>query len=226
MNFGQVVLGLGSIALGLSQFRKGTRMLASGSRARQAAPGRVHASGHVDTELAGPLRLQTKKIRTLDDRIRELRRLADRGKRDPAIYAFARQAVNSKCGTDWCVNEKDTLGELRALFQAIRSNVRYTSDIAGIDSYQLPQKTLRMRTGDCDDFSTLAAASALSLGIPVRFKVIRTKNAKDWNHIYTEMGVPRGNPQRWVPFDASVSKPFGWEAPANVVGAVRLFPVK
>lgn len=225
MNLGQLVLGLGSIAVGVSQLHKGARAL-SASPTAPSRPARRYRSGHVDTELAGPLRLQTKKVRNLDDRIRELKKLVDRGKRDPEVYAFARQAVNQKCGPRWCVDEKDTLGELRALFGAIRQNVRYTSDIAGIDSYQLPQKTLRMRTADCDDFSSLAAASALSLGIPVRFKVIRTKGAPDWNHIYTEMGVPRGKPKRWVPFDASVNKPLGWEAPKAMVAATKVYPVR
>lgn len=226
MNLGRVVLGLGSIALGVSQLKRGAQALATSSPAPQRPAPQRYASGHVETELAGPLRLRTAKVRTLDDRIRILKRLVEQGKRDPEVYAFARQAVAQRCGDRWCVDEKDTLGELKALFDAIRSRVRYTSDIAGIDSYQTPGKTLRMGSGDCDDASSLSAAAALSIGIPARFKVIRTKDARDWNHIYVEMGVPRGNPKRWVPFDASVPKPMGWEAPKQFVAEARLFPLK
>lgn len=173
----------------------------------------------------GPVRLRTHTIRNLDERIVHLRKLVEQGKRDPQIYEFARQAVNGKCGPNWCTPEKDNLAEAKALFKAIRANVRYTSDIAGIDSYQKPAHTLRFRTGDCDDFSVLACASALSLGLPCRFKVIRTKGASDWNHIYAQIGLPRRAPTKWISFDASVNMPFGWEAPAAMIADSRVFPL-
>jgi transglutaminase-like putative cysteine protease len=149
----------------------------------------------------------------------------EKGKRDPSVFEFARNAVNKKCGGSWCVAEKDNAGEAKALFEAVRKNVRYTSDIAGIDTYQKPSHTLRFRTGDCDDLATLACASAATLGLPCRFKVIRTKGAPDWNHIYAQIGFPRRDPKKWVSFDASVNMPFGWEAPANMVEAFRIFPL-
>ena len=121
--------------------------------------------------------------------------------------------------------EKDTAREIKALFDAIRQNVRYTSDIRGIDSYQHPAKTLMLRNADCDDFSTLACALAASIGIPCRFKVIKTKGSDDWNHIFAQMGLPRLAPTRWVAFDASVAKPCGWEAPPNMVADSRVFRV-
>ncbi len=232
MSLGQVVFGLASVALGVQQLHKGARTLsgvAGNSRARRRRPrpglGELSRSGHALTDV-GPLRVRVKKIRTLEDRIEALRKLVNDGKKDPVVYAFARKAVNGRCGRDWCVSEKDTLGELRALYKAIRKNVRYTSDIANIDSYQTPSKTLKLHTGDCDDYSSLAASAALSLGIPVRFKVIRTKGARDWNHIYTEMGIPRQRPTKWVPFDASVAKSLGWEAPRGAVAAARVFPLR
>lgn len=147
----KIALGLAGIALGVRQIKKGVESLAE---ARPTTPMRsTRASvatrdGHVLTP-SGPLRLRTYAIRNLDDRIRKLRELVELGKRDPAVYEFARRAVTKKCGGQWCVNEKDTLGELRALFAAVRGNVRYTSDIRGIDSYQNPGKTLKLRGGDC-----------------------------------------------------------------------------
>lgn len=170
------------------------------------------------------MRLKTSRIQNLDERIVKLRGLVERGKRDPAVYMFARQAVNKRCGKGWCVPEKNNFAEAKALFQAMREQVRYTSDIAGIDSYQRPGLTLQLRTGDCDDYSILACAAAASLGLPCRFKVIRTKDADTWNHIYAEIGFPRRNPVRWIPFDASVNMPFGWEAPPHFVAASRVFP--
>lgn len=164
-------------------------------------------------------------IRTLNDRIKHLQARVNEEKRNPEVYAFARRATSKKCGNRWCIPEKDNLGEAKAIFQAIRGNVRYTSDIRGVDTYQNPTRTLGMNAGDCDDYTTLACAALESVGIPCRFKVIRTKGANDWNHIYAQAGFPRQKPKKWVSIDASVNKPFGWEAPPFMVAASRVFPV-
>jgi transglutaminase-like putative cysteine protease len=165
-------------------------------------------------------------VGSLDERIRHIRARVAHGVTDPDVYAFARAAVAQRCGDRWCTPEKDNLREMEAIFNAIRNQVRYTSDILGIDTYQNPGRTLRMRSGDCDDYSSLVCASLLSLGIPCRFKVIRTKDASEWNHIYAQGGLPRANPQRWYTLDASVNKPFGWEAPAGMIAESRIFPVR
>lgn len=195
------------------------------------------------------MQMRSFNIKTLDDRIGYLKKLVDEGKRDPRVYAFARQAVSQKCGKDWCVDEKNNLGEAKllhnamrkgvppkltardlatakTLFKNIRKNVRYTSDIRGVDTYQKPGNTLSLRTADCDDYSTTACSALESLGIPCAFKVIRTKGASDWNHIYALAGFPRANPTKWIPFDASVNMPFGWEAPSKMVAASRIFPLR
>jgi transglutaminase-like putative cysteine protease len=220
MSLLEVGLGLAGIALGLRQIKTGAARVAGSSRTR--APKRGPSDITVRTA-KGPVRLRTHTIHGLDDRMKYLRELVEKGKRDPAVFEFARNAVNKKCGGSWCVSEKDNAGEAKALFEAVRKNVRYTSDIAGIDTYQKPSHTLRFKTGDCDDLATLACASAATLGLPCRFKVIRTKGAPDWNHIYAQIGFPRRDPKKWVSFDASVNMPFGWEAPANMVEASRIF---
>jgi transglutaminase-like putative cysteine protease len=235
MSLGQVALGLAGIALGVRQIAAGARRIGSvgGTKNTTARPVRRRSShggknGLSDITMntpSGPVRLRTYRIKNLDERIQHLRALVEQGKRDPAVYEFARRAVNKKCGNSWCVPEKNNLAEAKALFDAIRANVRYTSDIAGIDSYQKPSHTLKFRTADCDDFSTLACAAAATLGLPCRFKVIRTKGAPDWNHIFAQIGFPRRSPRKWVSFDASVAMPFGWEAPANMVDASRVFPL-
>jgi len=217
----QVVLGLAGIAMGVRQISNGLKQVQKTPRG-SAKP----ALGDVFVPTpSGPIRLRTYNIRNLDDRIVHLRKLALAGKKDPAIYEFARRAVNGKCGDSWCVPEKDNLAEAKALFKAIRNNVRYTSDIAGVDSYQKPGHTLSLRTGDCDDYSTLACAAAGSLGMPVRFKVIRTKGAPTWNHIYAQIGFPRRGPRKWIAFDASVDMPFGWEPPPSMVAESRVFNI-
>jgi transglutaminase-like putative cysteine protease len=266
MSFGHLALGVASIVMGVHHLSKGAARLGvirgegglDGLTAREAmpAPTRVrgrpfHDSGrnHVVTPNGRrSMQMRSFHIRGLDERIDYLRKLADEGKRDPQVYAFARRALTRRCGRGWCVREKDNLGEARAIFGAlrkvapprmtardvatarslfdnIRRNVRYTSDIAGVDTYQKPSHTLALRTGDCDDYSTLTCASLQSIGIPCRYKVIRTRGARDWNHIYPQAGFPRQRPTRWISMDSSVNMPFGWEAPPSMVAASRTFTV-
>lgn len=233
MSIGRTALGLAGIALGIHQIAKSARQVQEARLSHRSVrqPGlsavpQFRGSGTGDVFIptpSGSIRLRTYQIRNLDDRIAYLSALVRSGKKDPTVYEFARRAINGKCGGRWCVPEKDNLAEAKALFDAVRANVRYTSDIAGIDSYQKPSHTLAMRTGDCDDYSILACALAGSLGMPCRFKVIRTKGAPEWNHIYAQIGFPRRDPTRWISFDASVDMPFGWEAPAHMVEAARVF---
>lgn len=228
----QIILGLAGIAMGLRNISSGLKKLNSAKIPQQRVPMRsTHKAQKrplgdffVNTP-SGPIRVRTYNIHNLEERISHLRALAQAGKKDPLVYEFARRAVNGKCGGSWCVPEKDNLAEARALFNAVRKNVRYTSDIAGVDSYQKPAHTLTLRTGDCDDYSTLACALAGSLGMPCRFKVIRTPDAPMWNHIYAQIGFPRRMPRKWISFDASVPMPFGWEPPARMIADARTFPL-
>ena len=170
--------------------------------------------------------IKVHQVKTLDDRIHHIRGRIAKGMVDPKIYAFARQVVSQKCGNQWCIPEKDNLKEMQAIYNAVRNNVRYTSDILGVDTYQNPDRSLHLNSADCDDYSSLLCSLLLSLGIPCRLKVIRTKDAREWNHIYAQGGLPRANPRRWYTLDASVPKPFGWEAPASLVAESRIFPVR
>jgi len=226
MSLGHVALGFASIVIGLHQVSAGMRRLKGGRAPRQLAGpgfGKNPLMTQKGKTPVGNIRLRTYRIRNLEERIRHLRDLVQQGKRDPVIYAFARQAVNKKCGKDWCIPEKNNLRELQALYAAIRHNVRYTSDISGVDSYQKPRHTLALRTADCDDYSTLVCAAAATLGLPCRFKVIRTRGAPEWNHIFAQVGLPRKNPTKWISLDASVNMPMGWQAPPSMVDASKVF---
>lgn len=200
MSLGQVALGLASVVMGVHHLTKGARQLrglrAGGGGYLEAAepiigrkpfprqgmyapqmPGRhFHSSGRQTVRASNganlPMRMRSFHIQNLDQRIAYLKKLVDEGKRDPAVYAFARRALTRKCGGKWCVDEKDNLGEAKALFGAIRGavppkmssqdvatarnlfrnirkNVRYTSDIHGVDTYQKPSHTLALHSGDC-----------------------------------------------------------------------------
>jgi hypothetical protein len=155
MSLGKVALGLASLVMGAKYLREGARHLSGGGTGAMGLVGKpMSNSGHVRTR-QGAMRMRTYQINNLDDRIRHLRRLALEGKKDPAVYAFVRDAISQRCGDDWCIKEKDNLSEARAIFDAARRRVRYTSDIAGIDTYQKPAHTLALRSGDCLPGETL-----------------------------------------------------------------------
>lgn len=228
MQFGQLALGLASVVLGVHHFsnaKKRLRPNAPEGLARGIDPNHPLMRRTANTAI-GRATLTTYQVRTLEDRIRRIRELTEKGKRDPKIYVFARHAVNQKCGNKWCTPEKDNAAEVRAVFKAIRNNVRYTSDIRGIDSYQKPVHTLGLRGGDCDDFTSISCASLESIGIPCAFKAIRLKGSSEFNHIYALAGLPRARPTRWIPFDASVNMPVGWEAPRHMIAEARVFPLE
>lgn len=72
----------------------------------------------------------------------------------------------------------------------------------------------------CDDYVITLGSMLQSIGYPVKLRVIQTPGAPDWSHIYLLVGVPPDNP-RWVPLDASVNEPPGWEAPPSQIRKKR-----
>lgn len=107
----------------------------------------------------------------------------------------------------------DTLGELNALFRFVRGAVRFTGDIAGVETLQAPHYTLSVMAGDCDDRAVLLAALARSIGIPCVFRAIGAKRNQpgQYSHVYVVAKVKGQD----VPLDPTYSTtPMGWEHPS------------
>jgi transglutaminase-like putative cysteine protease len=141
------------------------------------------------------------------------------------VIKWARAQVTRKCGADWCVPEKNTPKEIAAIFNGMRQDVRYTSDVAGVDTYATPGRTLQHRAGDCDDYATLGASALQALGIPARFKVIRTRDSQTWNHVYLQASATKSGQGPWISLDASVPVRAGWEVPRGQIAESRVFEV-
>ncbi len=110
------------------------------------------------------------------------------------------------------VRPKDRFGEVHALFDWVRRNIRYTRDILGVELLHTARRMLELRAGDCDDMTILLGAMLISTGHPVRLVLagFRPERPHVYSHIYPEVNV-RG---RWIPIDATVNKPIGWAPPA------------
>ena len=132
----------------------------------------------------------------------------------------------SPTATQYCVKEKDCMGEVAAIFDAIRNpkskySVRYTRDAMLADVFTAPERTLlKSHGGDCDDYVITLGAMLMGVGHPVRMRIVATRqqgvdDAKTpWSHIYlltpTEFDNPRAE---WISVDASMDRPLRWEAP-------------
>src|SRR5437899_8659145 len=110
------------------------------------------------------------------------------------------------------VRPKDRFGEVCALYNWVKQNIRYTRDIFRVELLHTARRMLELRAGDCDDMTILLGAMLKSTGHPVRLCLVgfQPKFAHVYSHIYPEVSV-RG---RWIPVDATMHYPIGWAPPA------------
>jgi transglutaminase-like putative cysteine protease len=240
MSLGKVVVGIASVILGAQALGNGVSALAGTDAPkprpaprRRGPPAGIGDSLPLPVQGAAPLpststlvhQMKKASVRTLNERVAYIKGRVEKGRSDPKIYALARQIVSRRCGDRWCVPEKDNVAEAKAVFDYMRSHVRYTSDTLGVDTFQNPRLTIGLQSGDCDDYTATTCALLLTIGIPARMKVIQTKGSREPNHIYPQAGFPRAAPQKWISMDSSVDVKFGWEAPAAMVEKSWIFSV-
>lgn len=110
------------------------------------------------------------------------------------------------------IRPKNYLGEVCAVFDWVRRNIRYTRDIHRVELLHSARRILELRAGDCDDMTILLGAMLMSTGHPIRLVVVgfNPKRPHIYSHIYPEVNVRR----RWIPLDATVFRPMGWAPPA------------
>lgn len=168
---------------------------------------------------SGPM-LRAHKVGDLEDRVKILRKLVWYGEaafnrshppigglRDPQMRQIG-LAVTEVC------NARDDMCELAAIYDFVKKNVRYTGDITYKDTFQSSFRTLQYAGGDCDDFSSLIAVLVMENGFQCKFR-ITSNYGTSWDHIYVIVGVPKLEPQKWVPLDATLpgANRFGKEPP-------------
>lgn len=112
------------------------------------------------------------------------------------------------------VKPKDYLAEIKALFEWVQRHIRYTKDTVQVEVLHSAKRMLELRAGDCDDMAILLGAMLEAIGHPVRLVLSGPDPLKPdlFSHIYLE-AFHRG---RWIPLDATMPYPMGWE-PSTVV---------
>jgi hypothetical protein len=115
------------------------------------------------------------------------------------------------------VKPKDYLGEVKALFEWVQQNVRYTKDPFRVEVLHSARRMLQSRAGDCDDMSILLGAMLEAIGHPVRLVLVGPDPLRPglFTHIYLEVA----HKGRWMPLDPTMPYPMGW-APRGLVKEV------
>lgn len=106
------------------------------------------------------------------------------------------------------IRPKDYLGEIKALFEWVQKNVRYTKDPFRVEVLHTPRRMLELRAGDCDDITILLGSMLESIGHPIRLVIVGPdiSRPKLFSHIYLEVKYKH----KWIPLDATMPFPIGW----------------
>ena len=176
----------------------------------------THAYGSTHT-------MRSVDVHTMEDRVGLINYYIQEGKRDPQIRKLVSTIISQRCGSEWCVPEKDWIAEVSAIFYWIRANVRYTLDPYDLELFQRARRSLENQTADCDDQVILAGALLQAVGYPIRIIIIGT-TASGYNHVYLAVGIPPTEPTKWIPFDlTAVTEPLVWEMPSYSFKRIRAF---
>ena len=146
-----------------------------------------------------PPSLRAHSVRSLEDRIKVLRQLVWSevgGLKDPQMRQLG-LAVTQHCPA------RDDRCELKAIFDFVVRNVRYTGDIAHKDTFQTALRTLQFGGGDCDDHSVLCAVLAMENGFDFKFRITSNTGAS-WDHIFGMAGIPKHSPRGWITLDTTL----------------------
>lgn len=123
----------------------------------------------------------------IEQRVATIQDLVAKSVADPQMRKVALQAT-SRCP------ERDKMCEAQAIYQFVKQRVRYTGDVGaikhadgtteGVDLYQSARRTIEFGGGDCDDNSILVSTMLALNGLDPVLRVVKTRGAPDWEHIY------------------------------------------
>lgn len=112
--------------------------------------------------------------------------------------------------------EKDYLSEVTALHRLVRDDIRYVMDHLTAETLQYPDKTLLLKSGDCDDKSLLLCTLAHCIGYPSRLCAIAVDGDDCFTHVSAQIlitGYGWANAET-IPIDDEGSKvDLGWFPP-------------
>lgn len=127
--------------------------------------------------------------------IRAMRRLIEQGKKDPKVHEAAALIIRSSS-----VPAYDWSGEIRAIYNWVLHNIRFTRDVQGKETLHAAPEILRLGIGDCDDFTILICSLLGTIGHRTRILTIsKPEDERNFSHVFPQVFV---NGQ-WLTLDAA-----------------------
>lgn len=121
--------------------------------------------------------------------------LAINGSRSAEIIVKAREIIAN-------VPVANQFLETKSLYYWVKQNIRYVKDPVQAEMVTQPQRTLIIKSADCDCIATLLGALLLSIGIPIRFIAIKPINRDYYAHVFVEAQIKSD----WIPADPTFVK--------------------
>lgn len=109
----------------------------------------------------------------------------------------------------------------QAIYEWIEDTIVYVRDPRDIERLQMPDATILLESGDCDDMVILAGALLQSLGVPTRIKLLGKKPGQ-FSHILLEY---RADGQ-WKSFDPTLALYPGFEIPDVHIASTKIIPLR
>lgn len=114
-------------------------------------------------------------FKDLDEQLRLLRSLISQFRMRPVIRDLAVKIVK-----DAGAPMRDKKAQAVAIGRWMRDNIYYIHELP--ERFQTPTETLRKKSGDCDDFTTLTCSLLESIGVPSIMVVMQVEGR--WCHIF------------------------------------------
>src|SRR5882672_2358268 len=108
--------------------------------------------------------------------LKHMRQLVQQGKANLENRDLANRITAGVPAKDWA-------GELCALFEWVRGNIRYALDPNDLETIQGPATTLALGYGDCDDLAVLLATLCECAGHPCCFVALGFQQPGDFSHV-------------------------------------------
>jgi hypothetical protein len=143
----------------------------------------------------------------VEQTIELIRAVVANGLKDPFVRQTAGQITAN-------VRSFDELGEVKAIYNWVRSHVRFRKDPVHHESVASARWTLTHLFGDCDDINAVLLPSLLGvLGYECRLITVagHPEAPQTFTHIYCEVDLGG----RWLPLDAARPGASFGEAPKN-----------
>ena len=136
--------------------------------------------------------------------LKHMRQLVQQGKTNLANRDLANRITAQ-------VPQKHWHAELCAIFNFVRSKIRYALDTNDIETIQSAATTLNLGYGDCDDFAVLLATLCECAGHAACFVAVGFGPSIEYTHVLTIASGAGELP--WLAMDATEARPCGWFPP-------------